>query len=153
MRAQCYDLLHNELDLVLFGQLVASTNTSEKVVVESGHLGSERKKAYRTFHHTGKTVCGKTFQFLHTIGSKRLKNLAKSLRENGLTPRTHGNVHKRPKHSLSFESTEFVVQFLLNYAKQNALLPGRVPGYSCSDISSFFHPVCRSMAYGRRTTV
>ena len=86
---------HNELDLVLLGQLVASTNTSEKVVVESGHLGKERKKAYRLY----KIVCGKTFRFLHTIGSERLKNLAKSLRENGHTPRTHGNAHKRPKHS------------------------------------------------------
>ena len=73
MRAQCYELSHNELDLVLLGQLVASTNTSEMVVVDSGHLGKERKKAYRTFHHAGKIVCGKTLRFLHTIGSKRLK--------------------------------------------------------------------------------
>ena len=47
MRAQCYDLSHNELDLVLLGQLVASTNTSEKVVVESGHLGKERRRTGR----------------------------------------------------------------------------------------------------------
>ena len=42
MRAQCYDLTHNELDMVLLGQLAAATNTSEKVIVESGHL--ERKR-------------------------------------------------------------------------------------------------------------
>ena len=134
MRAQCYDLSHNELDLILLGQLVASTNTSEVVVVESGHLGKERKKAYQSYHHAGKIVCGNTFRFLHTIGRKRLKNHAKSLRENGHTPCTHGNAHELPKHSLSFESTEFVVRFLLNYAEQNALLPGIVPGYSRSDI-------------------
>lgn len=44
MRAQCYELSHNELDLVLLGQLVASTNTSDMVVVDSGHLGKERKR-------------------------------------------------------------------------------------------------------------
>ena len=43
MRAECYDLTHTELDMVLLGQLVASTNTSGKVVVESGHLGKERQ--------------------------------------------------------------------------------------------------------------
>ena len=78
MRAQCYDLSHSELDLVLLGQLVAFTNTSEKVVIESGHLGKERKKAYRSYHHAGKIVCEKTFRFLHTIGSNRLRTLAKS---------------------------------------------------------------------------
>ena len=37
--------------------------------------------------------------------------------------------------TLPFESMEFVVRFLLNYAEQNVLLlPGRLPGYSCSDI-------------------
>ena len=80
-------------------------------------------------------MCRKTFSFLHTIGKKRLQNLAKSLKENGITPCIHGNVRKRPQHSLSFISTEFMVRFLLIYAEQNVmLLPGRVPGYSRSDI-------------------
>lgn len=75
MRAQCNDLAHNELDMVLLGQLVAATNTSEKVVVESGHLERKRQKAYSTFYHASKGVREKTFRFLHTIGNKRLKNL------------------------------------------------------------------------------
>lgn len=61
-------------------------------------------------------------------------NLTKGLVENGLSPRTHGNAHRRPKHSLSYGSTEYVVHFLISYAEQNALLPGRIPGYSRSDI-------------------
>ena len=85
MRAQCYNLTHTELDMVILGQLAAGTNTSVKVVVESGHLERKRHKPYTTFHHAGKAVCGKTFRFLHIIGNKRLKNLAKNLRENGLT--------------------------------------------------------------------
>ena len=93
IRAQCYDLTHSELDMVLLGQLMASTNTSQKVVVESGHLEAERKRSYTTFYHAGKVVCGKTFSFLHTVGSKRLKNLTKSFKNHGLTPCIHGNAH------------------------------------------------------------
>ena len=41
----------------------------------------------------------------------------------------------KPKHALSFSSTECVVRFLLTYSEQHALLlPGRIPGYSRSDI-------------------
>ena len=121
-RAQCYELSHDELDMVLLGQLMASCNDSDHTAVESRHQKRERQKKYTTFHHAGKIVCGKTFRFLHVVGEKRVYNLSKSLGENGLTPRTHGNKHKRPKHSLSFESTEYVVRFLISYAEQHALL-------------------------------
>ena len=74
---------------------------SQRSRVESGHLEKGRYKNYTTFHHAGKIVCGKTFRFLHTVGKKRMYNLAKSLKENWLTPRIHGNLHKRPKHCLT----------------------------------------------------
>ena len=75
------------------------------------------------------------FRFLHTIGQKRLKNLAKSLKNNGLAPRIHGNTKRLPPNTLSTSSVDFVICFLLNYADQNGiLLPGRIPGYTRSDI-------------------
>ena len=134
-RSECFDLTRGHLDMAILGQLAAFVNTSDKVVVESRHSPKEREKAHTTFYHAGKIVCAKTYRFLHTIGNKRLKNLQNTLKENGLSFRTHGNTHRKPKHSLSFESTENVITFLLNYAVQHALLlPGRVPGYSRSDI-------------------
>lgn len=64
-----------------------------------------------------------------------MKNLAESYRTNGLTPRTHGNSHRLPKRTLSYESIREFVVFLQNYVEQHGLLlPGRVPGYSRSDI-------------------
>jgi len=64
-----------------------------------------------------------------------LKNLTKSVKLNGLCPRVHGNTNRRPKHALSFSSTEYVVRFLLSYAEQHALLlPGRIPGYTRDDL-------------------
>ena len=57
------------------------------------------------------------------------------MKENGLSPRVRGNVSRKPKHALSFTSIEYVVRFLFNYAEQHVLLlPGRVPGYSRTDI-------------------
>ena len=134
MRAQCLQLSCNELDMVLLGQLIASTNTSDKVVQESRHLEKERERTYSTYNHADKPVCAKTFLFLHTVGKKRLRNLSLSLRENGLTPRVHGNSRRLPKHSLSYQAIEYVVRFLLTYSKQHALLPGRIPGYHRSDM-------------------
>ena len=93
LQKQCYNLIRGELDMVILGQLLASTNASDKVVIESEHLEQERQKRHTTFHHAGKIVCQKTFKLLHTVGSKRLKNLGKNLRQNGLTARQHGNVH------------------------------------------------------------
>ena len=59
----------------------------------------------------------------------------KSVKENGLTPRTHGNTRRKPHNALSFSSIEYVVRFLHTYTEQNGLLlPGRVPGYSRMDI-------------------
>ena len=101
----------------------------------SRHRGKDRQRVACSFHHQGKQVCEKIFRFLHNNGETRYKNLRKSLRTNGLATRSHGNLKHSPAPSLSLSSTEFVVRFVLNYAEQNALLlPGRVPGYSRSDI-------------------
>ena len=62
------------------------------------------------------------FQILPGIDKKRFTNLMKSLKEDGLAPRIHGNTKKKPHHVLSFSSVEYVVHFLLNYNKQNGLL-------------------------------
>ena len=38
VRAHCFDLSHYEVDMVLLGQLIATTNSSRQVVRESRHL-------------------------------------------------------------------------------------------------------------------
>ena len=135
VRATCAELSHSELDMAVMGQLMAGMNTSPTVSVVAWHKEDERDKVYTALSHQGKPVCLRMFQFLHGIGKKRLRNLMTNLKENGLTPRVHGNAKRRPKHALSLPSTEFVVRFLLSYAEQHALLlPGRVPGYSRSDL-------------------
>ena len=72
---------------------------------------------------------------LHGIGTKRLKNIAHSLHQDGIQPRVYGNLRILPKHTLSLSSVEYVLRFLLNYYEQHGtFLPGRIPGYSRTDV-------------------
>lgn len=131
VRLSCAELTRSELDLVILGQLLAFTNNSPGVVTTSRHARGERQCSSTSYFHQGKQVCVKMFRMLHSIGEKRFKHLMKSLKEDGLAPRIHGNMKKKPHNALSFSSIEYVVRFLLNYTEQNGLLlSGRVPGYS-----------------------
>ena len=124
--------------MVLLGQLAAFTNTSTHTVHSTRSTpqsGVHRQKIYRLFYHGGHRVCKKTYLFLHTVSEKRLRNLQKSLQENGLTPRQHGNLRRLPSNTISFPDTQRVVEFLQAYAEANAiLLPGRIPGYKRTDV-------------------
>ena len=134
VRLSCLALSKSELDMVVMGQIMANSNSSA-ITEASKHLPLARKKKYTKYFHQGKAVCPAMFRFLHSIGETRLKNLVRNFKDDGLSPRTHGNTNKLPHNTLSISSVEFVVRFLLNYADQNCiLLPGRIPGYSRSDI-------------------
>ena len=75
------------------------------------------------------------FLFFRNIHEKRFKNLMKHFKLVGVTPRTHENSRKRPHNALSFESVNYITTLITNYSEQHGLvLPGRVPGYSRTDI-------------------
>ena len=119
--------------MAILGQLQASLNTNSAVSIQARHKETERQKSYASFSHQGMPVCSKMFRFLHGIGETRLKSLSQHFQRSGLTPRTHGNVKRKPAHALSFLSINYIVTFIHNYAEQHALLlPGRVSGYSRS---------------------
>ncbi len=131
----CQELPHDDLDLLILGQLLAFTNNSDTVSIESRHSATAHVRAYCSYYHQGKPVCLRTFLFLHSIGSKRLKNLLASFQKQGTLPRVHGNFKRLPSNALSFSSIEHVVSFVVNYAEENSiLLPGRIPGYKSSDL-------------------
>ena len=111
-RASCAELTRFELDMAVLGCLAACMNTSSTVSTSARHKETHRVRAYVSFTHMSKPICSKMFQVLHCIGKKRLINLMTSLKENGLAPRVHGNTKRKPKHSLTFHSTEYVVRFL-----------------------------------------
>ena len=135
VRESCLEPSHSELDMAIMGQLMAGMNTSSTVSTASRHKEVNRDKNYTTLFHLGKPVCLKTFQFLHAVGKKRLRNLMANVRSNGLTPRVHNNTRRRPRHALSFNSTSFLTilhvstaspfpqGFPLSYTQQHVLHP------------------------------
>ena len=128
-RGQCRELTRAELDIALLRQLSAFTFSSTEPFRSSSN---DRQHSYTIFWHRGQKMCRKTFLFLHTISTKRFKNLKTSFGENGLSPRMHGDAKCLPRNTAD---TQRVVQFIQNYAEAHAiLLPGRIPGYKRSDL-------------------
>ena len=86
-------------------------------------------------YHQGVRVCRKTFLFLHGISSWRLRAVQASCRRDGLRARVHGNTKRLPPNALLFVDIQRVISFITNIAEVHGiLLPGRIPGYSRSDL-------------------
>ena len=136
IRSQCAELSHAELDMVIMGQIMATTSSSDLTRHSLTHCKKEnRQRSYTSFYHQGLRVCRKTFIFLHGISEWRFKALKSSVRRDGLAPRVHGNTKRAPSNALSFNDIQHVVTFIVNYAEDHAiLLPGRIPGYRRSDL-------------------
>ena len=75
------------------------------------------------------------FLFLHTIGKRRYDAVRHSYDTIGVSERTHGNSNRLPHHGFTTNDLKRVVNFLINYAEEHAiLLPGRIPGYKRTDL-------------------
>ena len=132
-RNNCKELSSTELDLVLLGTIQSSLNCSE--TSNSGRVEKNRQHARMAYFYHGKTICMKTFLFLHGIHNNRLYSLVRHYRKNGLTLRVHGNAKRLPSSASSAETVEQVVKFIKNIAEEQAfLLPGRVPGFKRIDV-------------------
>ena len=112
--------IFTHLDMVVLGQIMAKSNVNFNTSITSRHSPASRQKNTRS---------------IFIKGRHGTKNLVKHYKQNGLTPRNHGNIRRLPSNTLSVSSVEYVVRFLLNYSDQHGLLlPGRIPGCSRSDI-------------------
>ena len=105
-------MAHDELDLVVMGQVMAGCFAGET----SSHRRQERGRTYTQFYHQGVKICQKTFLFLHGIGYGRFKAIKASYLTSGVAARTHGNKGRSTKLQLSLEEIKDVVQFIMNYA-------------------------------------
>ena len=133
-RSQASLLTQIELDLVLIGSMMTLVNTQANR--KSGkHKPIKRSRTFTTFLHNGHHVCQQTYRFFLGIGKDRLTAVKESYFSNGLTTRVHGNAGRLPHNVTPFETIQNIVQFVSNYAEQNALLlPGRIPKYKKDDI-------------------
>ena len=124
---ECRGLTHDELDLVVMGQLRAVTQRDE-LTQKTKASNSFRSRTSTQFRFGGHRVCISTFCFLHAMGQKRFKAIKSSWVENGLRPRNR--VCHLPHNTTRLSDIERVVHFILRYSEENAiLLPGRITGY------------------------
>ena len=135
IRSQCFQLSRQELDMLLFGQLLANADKTEITCTEWRHSPHVRSRMSCSYRHQGKSICLRTLLFIHTTGIKRFKNISSSFQMDGILPRIHGNTKRLPWNSLSLSSIRYVISFLVNYTEENGLLlPGRIPGYTSTDL-------------------
>ena len=129
-RACCLELDHDELDLVVLGQIQAHRTTLRQSTVSKGHHNvKETFQSHADYFIHGVKICLSTFQFIHCLSDKCFRNLTQHYDMNGLVTRVHGNSKRLPHNVLTLENTEKVTAFIKNYAPAHGLpLPGRVPG-------------------------
>lgn len=100
-RSQCFQLTRKELDMLIF---LLMSDYSETTSTEWRHTPSMWSRIHCSFYHQGKSICIRTFLFLHTIGIKRYKNISKSFHNDGILPRIYDNTKRLPWNHLSLTS-------------------------------------------------
>ena len=123
IRLGMYELEKGDRDMLILGKLQVSMRDS-KTVSHAGEGGggggggeapAKHQRVTFKFAYDYRLVCKNAFCFIHVIGEKVLKNLQEHLKPNGAVPRTHGNKGKLPHNAFSFETVNFIVQFIKNY--------------------------------------
>ena len=128
MRDECRELSRDELDLVVMGELRGMTMRDGLTQRDSNRL-----RTVTQYQFGGHRICYRTFCFLHNIGHGKLTAIKSSWLKNGLRPRQRP--YSTPHNVTKLSHVQQVVQFILQYSEDNAiLLPGRVPGYKRDDI-------------------
>ncbi|KAJ8308706.1 hypothetical protein KUTeg_013580 [Tegillarca granosa] len=81
----------------------------------------ERKQFHCEFHFKDKVICREAFKICYAIGEIVLRNIIIHMKNNGNTPRTHGNRGKKPHNAFNFNDIETIVKFINNYADENGM--------------------------------
>lgn len=87
---------------------------------ETTKRGKKRIRSSQTFMFSWKMVCGDTFLLVYDIGKHFLHHIIVH-NTHGETPRKHGNLGKKPSHSLQYDDIRLVVQFSNSYAEDFGL--------------------------------
>ncbi|XP_053376392.1 uncharacterized protein LOC123561263 [Mercenaria mercenaria] len=128
-RNHCLETEKKELDLMIKIQLFHHRKSGDETCSKK-RVNKERVKARQTYVFNGKYICRSTFAFAHGVQRKTIDRIAKSLDNEGLVARRHGNFGKTPKHALTVGDVNNVTTFLNTYANKYGLpLPGRLPNY------------------------
>ncbi|CAC5383670.1 unnamed protein product [Mytilus coruscus] len=112
-REHCKELSRDELDLVMKSELCTHRRSGDLTTAKK-HKQKDRERPFQEFYFVGHRVCRQTFCFAHGIEKKKLLAIAKSLDNDGLTPRVHSGKGRHVKHALGFTDTDRIKSFLQN---------------------------------------
>lgn len=139
IRLQMLEMEKEVRDMLIIGKLMVCARTASAVSHARKVTETKRQRIIYEYSYDKRVVCKSVFCYLHAIGEKVLKNLQCHLKENGPTPRVHGNKGRLPPNAFSYETTKHVVDFILNYAKVFGL-PQPAAGRGRAEVPPIYLP-------------
>jgi len=129
LRMSMAELDNDQLDMVILSQISAHHYSGGTVLKRSYRNVTLEPKIILFFSIKAKVFVSRLL-FIHFIGMKRFRNLIKHYQENGVVPRRHGNIKRKPWHASHLGEKELAINFVKNIAEAHALpLPGRMPKF------------------------
>lgn len=106
-RLNIAELTKQEHDMYLMGVTMACLSNRTET---NRHKERIRQRAVYVFQ--GKRVCLDAFIYLENVTQYHLKRIRRHVMVNGVTPRVHGNVRKKPHNALSLDLYKFAENFV-----------------------------------------
>lgn len=106
-RLNIAELTKQEHDMYLMGVTMACLSNRNET---NRHKERIRQRAVYVFQ--GKRVCLDAFIYLENVTQYHLKRIRRHVMINGVTPRVHGNVRKKPHNALSLDVYKFAENFV-----------------------------------------
>lgn len=113
-RLNIAELTKQEHDMYLMGVTMACLSNRTET---NRHKERIRQRAVYVFQ--GKRVCLDAFIYLENVTQYHLKRIRRHVMVNGVTPRVHGNVRKKPHNALSLDLYKFAENFVKSELAQH----------------------------------
>lgn len=113
-RLNIAELTKQEHDMYLMGVTMACLSNRNET---NRHKERVRQRAVYVFQ--GKRVCLDAFIYLENVTQYHLKRIRRHVMINGVTPRVHGNVRKKPHNALSLDVYKFAENFVKSELSQH----------------------------------
>lgn len=106
-RLNIAELTREEHDMYLMGVTMACLGSSGQT-----HRNKERQRQRATYVHKGKRVCLDAFLYLENVTQYHLKRIRQHVMTQGVVPRVHGNMGKKPHNTFSLDMYKCAEHFI-----------------------------------------
>lgn len=106
-RLNVAELTREEHDMYLMGVTMACLGASGHT-----HRNKERLRQRATYVHKGKRVCLDAFLYLENVTQYHLKRIRQHVMTQGVVPRVHGNIGKKPHNTFSLDQYKCAEHFI-----------------------------------------